>query len=148
MRLSEIKRGHAYHHETLGTVFVVGPHPHDGCALVVMYHDEAEDEQKFVLAIPEELEHEVTGHPIMVTYFPAYPPTLTNEVRQVLSLPAHDLHAMACAYRRAGHEITDTLGAEHAFVLDRLLRIALANPNNYLTKMREDLAAAINGTPK
>lgn len=142
MRLIEIKRGHAYHHETLGTVFIVGPHPHDGCAFIVMYHDTEADEEKYVLVIPEELVYEITTEIV----FPQpgfYPLELTNEVRQVLSLAPHELHAMARTYRRAGHDITDTLGAEHAFVLDRMLRIALTHQRDYLTEMRKDLHEAM-----
>jgi len=59
MKHIDLKRGHAYHHETYGTCFLVGYHPQDGAAYVVAYHDEREDEEVFKLAIPEELTHEV-----------------------------------------------------------------------------------------
>lgn len=61
MKLNEIKFGHAYKHEVHGTCWVVGSHPFDGCAFIVMYNDDEEDEEKYVLTIPEELEYPLVG---------------------------------------------------------------------------------------
>lgn len=77
MKLNEIKHGYAYQHAQYGPCWIVGPHPHDGCALIVAYNDTEQDEEKFVLAIPEDLEYALTGpeyKPLVVS-----PPPYTSD---------------------------------------------------------------------
>lgn len=67
MQLKEVKFGHSYQHRTLGQCAIVSCHPHDGAALIVAYWDHENDEEKFVLAVPEDLLYILPDEPVMRT---------------------------------------------------------------------------------
>lgn len=67
MQLKEVKFGHSYQHRTLGQCAIVSCHPHDGAALIVAYWDHENDEEKFVLAVPEDLLYILPNEPVMRT---------------------------------------------------------------------------------
>lgn len=67
MQLKEVKFGHSYQHRTLGQCAIVSCHPHDGAALIVAYWDHENDDEKFVLAVPEDLLYILPDEPVMRT---------------------------------------------------------------------------------
>lgn len=67
MQLKDIQFGHSYFHRKHGECAIVGGHPHDGAALIVAYHDQEEDEEFFVLAMPEHLLHHLPDVPVFRT---------------------------------------------------------------------------------
>lgn len=57
MNLSEVIDHCAYAHKTLGPVWIVGRHPHDGAALIICRYDDEQDEEVYDLIEACELTH-------------------------------------------------------------------------------------------
>jgi hypothetical protein len=75
------------------------------------------------------------GQPALV-----FPTDLTGPIREVLGLPIFQTGPIAHGFRAAGHDIPPKVEAEQAFVLHRLLLLALKHGSEWRKFAADDIA--------
>ncbi len=73
-----------------------------------------------------------------------YPRVITPELFEVLGMMIFETSPLAHIYRAAGHDIPTMREAEHAFVIDRAIRIALEHGENWSDVFMDDVKNARN----